>query len=115
VIAAACVVAFAITLSVLAAQSAARVRRGEGLAAQERAKTPPRMTASDLGLGEADFLLPSFQPPVLEPRYAPFRPRESRWTAEQVSQYWVAPRKIASDLVQSENDRAIQRLFQDVP
>ncbi len=105
-----------ITLSVLASQSASRARRAAELESPARGpQAPPPITAADLALGEDDFLLPSLQAPAQELRYAPFRPRQQRWTPEQAAKYWVSPRQIATDLVQAENDRAIQRLFQDVP
>ncbi len=106
-----------ITLSVLASSAAARSRRASAQAREEtrRAKQPPAFTAEDLALGAEDFLLPSLESPVLQPRYAPFRPRQSRWSAEQAAKYWVSPREIATEMVESMNDRAIQRLFQDVP
>ena len=110
-------IAFVITLSVLASSSAARARQASAQAAEEsrRAKKPPAFTAEDLALGAEDFLLPSLESPVLEPRYAPFRPRQSQWSVEQAAKYWVAPRDIATEMVESTNDRTIQRLFQDVP
>ncbi len=105
-----------ITLSVLASRSAGQAQRAAEMAPTARgAPTPPPITAADLALGEDDFLLPSFEAPAQEPRYVPFRPRRQRWTAEEAAKYWVPPRQIATDLVQAENDRAIQRLFQDVP
>ena len=47
--------------------------------------------------------------------YQPFRPRERRWTQEEIRKYWVAPRDIAIDLVSRANDQAMARLFQDIP
>lgn len=110
-------IAFVITLSVLASSSVARARQVSARALEEsrRPKKPPAFTAEDLALGAEDFLLPSLESPVLEPRYAPFRPRQSRWSVEEVAKYWVSPRDIATEMVESMNDRAIQRLFQDVP
>ncbi len=110
-------VAFVITLSVLAGQSATRSRRDAELAraAAPKAQAPKPPTAADLGLGEDDFLLPSFSAPAQELRYVPFRPRQARWSAEEVARYWVSPRQIATDLAAAANDRAIQQLFQDVP
>ena len=109
--------AFVITLSVLAGQSAARSSREAALAreAGRKARAPTLPTAADLGLGGDDFLLPSFAAPAQELRYVPFRPRQARWSAEEVARYWVAPRQIATDLVAAANDRAIQQLFKDVP
>jgi len=115
-VAAACLLAFVITLSVLASSSAGRSRQAaQALEESRREKKPPAFTAEDLALGAEDFLLPSLEPPVLQPRYAPFRPRQSRWSAEQAAKYWVSPRDIATEMVESMNDRTIQRLFQDVP
>ena len=113
----AALVALVISLSIVASSSAARSRRAAEMAQQERLrqKKTPAFTLEDLALGPEDFLLPSLQGPSLEPRYAPFRPRLSRWSAEQASKYWVSPRDIATEMVQSMNDRAIERLFHDVP
>ena len=47
--------------------------------------------------------------------YVPFRPRLKRWSAELAAKYWVAPREVATEIVQTINDQNIQRLFQDVP
>ena len=109
--------AFVITLSVLAGQSAARSRRDAELAQAAGPRAPAQRppTAAELGLGEDDFLLPSFAAPAQELRYVPFRPRRARWSAEEVARYWVAPRQIATDLAAAGNERAIQQLFQDVP
>jgi hypothetical protein len=115
-IAAACALAFVITLSVLASSSAARTRQAAKAQEESRRASAPRaLTSEDLALGADDFLLPSFEPPALQPRYAPFRPRRSRWSAEEAAKYWIPPRRIATEMVESMNDRAIRRLFQDVP
>ena len=103
-----------ITLSVMGSQASGARRAQAAPETRRQAQAPRPPTAADLGLGEDDYLLPSFQAPAQELRYAPYRPRQARWSAEEVARYWVPLRRIATDLVAAQNDRAIQRLFQDV-
>jgi hypothetical protein len=109
-------VAFVITLSILVSGTAARSRRAAAQALEEsrRAQKKPLLSAEELALGVEDFMLPEYQRPESAPKYAPFRPRLARWSAEAAARYWVPPRDIALELVQSMNDQSIQRLFQDV-
>jgi hypothetical protein len=111
------VLAFVITLSVLASSTAARARREAAQAREDgaRAKKKPPLTAEELALSSEDFILPAPQPPAAGLRYTPFRPRLTRWSAELAAKYWVSPRDIAAEIVQSMNDQNMQRLFQDVP
>ena len=48
-------------------------------------------------------------------QYAPFRPRITRWSADLAAKYWVSPRDIAAEIIQSVNDQNMQRLFQGIP
>jgi len=116
IIAAACVVAFIITLSVLAGSTAARARQAAALAREDaqRAQKKPVLTTEELALGVDDFMLPAPPPMESEPRYVPFRPRLTRWSPELAARYWVSPRQIATEIVESMNDQYIERLFQDV-
>ena len=43
------------------------------------------------------------------------RPRLDRWREEQVNRYWIPLEDIALDLVRRENDRRIEKLFEDIP
>jgi hypothetical protein len=116
-VAGAAVLAFVITLFILASSIAGQTRRAAAQALLERAaaKTQPLLTTEGLALGAEDFILPSLDRPEVKPSYAPFRPRITRWSADLASKYWVAPRGIAQEIVQSINDQNMQRLFQDVP
>ena len=115
-VAAVAAVAFVITLAILAGSLASRERLAATRARQEaaRAQKKPILTTEELSLGVEDFMLPASPSTDTQPRYAPFRPRLARWTAEQAAKYWVAPRQVATEIVESENDQLIQRLFQDV-
>jgi len=109
-------VAFLVTLTILATSLAARTRQTAAQAREEalRARKKPVLTTEELALSVDDFMLPA--PPAAEggPRYVPFRPRLARWTAEIADRYWVSPREIATEIVESMNDRSMERLFQDV-
>ncbi len=117
VIAGAALLAFVITLIVVASSTGARTRQAAAAALQERKgrEKPPLFSPEELALSPEDFLVPA--PPSVETslRYAPFRPRLTRWSEELASRYWVAPRQITREIVESINDKEIQRLFQDVP
>jgi hypothetical protein len=114
-VAAAALLAFVITLSVLAASAAGRSRKA---AAQEREESAlmkkPLVTMEELALGAEDFILPALERPEELPQYVPFRPRMKKWSDELAARYWVSPRDIAAEIVGSVNDQNIQRLFQDV-
>ena len=109
--------AFVITLSVVASTTAERSRRAAAQALQEsaRMKKPPLLTTEELALGAEDFILPPLDRPEAGPAYVPYRPRLTRWSQDLASKYWVAPRDIATEIVESINDRNTQRLFEDVP
>ena len=109
--------AFVITLAVLGSSAAARSRREAAQATEEsaRSKKQPLLSAEELALSSEDFILPPLDRPAAKLKYAPFRPRLTRWSADLAAKYWVAPRDIAAEIVQSINDQNMQRLFQDVP
>ena len=109
--------AFVITLAVAVSSAAARTRREAAQAREEsaRPKKQPMLTAEDLALSPEDFLLPPLDRPAAKMQYAPFRPRITRWSADLAAKYWVAPRDIAAEIVESINDRNMERLFRDVP
>jgi len=109
--------AFVITLAVLASSTAARSRRQAAQVNEDsaRSKKKPLISAEELALSTEDFILPRLDRPASKPQYAPFRPRLTRWSAELAAKYWVAPRDIAAGIVASINDQNMQRLFQDVP
>ncbi len=75
----------------------------------------PLLTTEELALGAEDFVLPPLDRPEAPMEYVPFRPRITRWSQDLTSKYWVAPRDIATEIVESINDRNIRRLFEDVP
>jgi hypothetical protein len=116
-VAGAALLAFVITLAVLASSAASRARRDEARAREDsaRAKNQPLLTAEELALSSEDFILPPLDRPAARLVYAPFRSRLTRWSAELSAKYWVAPRDIATEMVASMNDQNMQRLFQDVP
>jgi hypothetical protein len=43
------------------------------------------------------------------------RSKLKRWGEEQINRYWVPLEEIALDLVRRENDRRIEKLFEDIP
>ena len=65
-------------------------------------------------LGVQDFILPQT---VAEDSGAPYllRRRLDRWREEQVARYWIPLEDIALDLIRRENDRRIEKLFEDIP
>jgi hypothetical protein len=117
VVAGVALLAFVITLVVVASSAAGRSRRAAAQAMEEsaRAKKQPILTTEELALGAEDFILPPFDRPEPKLEYVPFRPRLTRWSADLASKYWVAPRDIAVEIVESINDQNMERLFQDVP
>jgi len=111
------VLAFVITLAVVVPSAGDRARRAASTAKEQgaRRKMPPLLTAEELALGSEDFILPSLDLPTDGMHYAPFRPRITRWSADLAAKYWVSPRDIAAEIIQSVNDQNMQRLFQDIP
>ena len=109
--------AFVITLAVAASAASGRARRASAQAAEDsaREKKKPLLTMEELALGAEDFILPPLDRPEAQQQYAPFRPRLTRWSADLASKYWVAPRDIATEIVETINDQNARRLFQDVP
>ena len=115
VIAGACVIAFIVTLAVVSSSRGARTRR---LAAEERqsiARTPKpaALSPDELALTPEDFMLLS-QPTEKTPRYVPFRPPQTYWSAETVEKYWIPPRKVIIEALQAANDLNMRRLFESV-
>ncbi len=108
--------AFLITLMIAASSAAARARQAAAQSREEarRAQKAPILTTEELALSVDDFILPPPPPTETEPRYVPFRPRQTRWSAEAADRYWVAPRQIATEIVESMNDASMERLFRDV-
>ena len=109
--------AFVIALAVLSSAAAGRSRRAAAQTEEEsaRAKKKPLLTMEELALGAEDFILPPLDRPEPRLEYVPFRPRLKRWSADLAAKYWVAPRDVATEIVQTINDQNMQRLFQDVP
>ena len=110
------VLAFVITLAVVSSSGGARTRR---LVAEERqalahTQKPPALTPDELALTPEDFMLPVPQPAEKTPRFIPFRPQQSQWSAETVRKYWIPPRQVTLDLLQAANDQNMRRLFEKV-
>ena len=78
------------------------------------AQSPGSGSGAAEALSVQDFILPrevkgdSPEPHLL-------RPKLERWQEEQVNRYWVPLEDIARDLVRRENDRRIEKLFEDIP
>ncbi|UCF98970.1 MAG: hypothetical protein JSV89_05380 [Spirochaetaceae bacterium] len=71
-------------------------------------------------IGSEDALsIHDFMPPQVaqEDSSEPYllRPKMDRWTEEQVKRYWIPLEEIAMDLIRRENDRRIEKLFEDIP
>jgi hypothetical protein len=111
------VLAFVVTLAVISSAAAGRSRSAAAQTAEEsaRAKKKPLLTMQELALGAEDFILPPLDRPEPRLEYVPFRPRLKRWSADLAAKYWVTPRDVATEIVQTVNDQNMQRLFQDVP
>jgi hypothetical protein len=65
-------------------------------------------------LSVQDFILPSTVRPDSAGPYL-LRPRLDRWGEQQVDRYWIPLDEIALDLLQRENDRRMEELFEDIP
>jgi hypothetical protein len=117
IVAGVALLAFIITLSVMASSVGARSRRRAQEARQEleRPRTPPVLSADDLALTPDDFLLPQAPSMNTDIPYVPFRPRLDRWPAEIAGKYWIPPRDIAIDVLRAVNDENMKRLLQGVP
>jgi hypothetical protein len=113
-----CLVAFVVTLVVMTSSVGARARRAAEAAREEAqedmAREKPLVDTDDISVTAEDFLLPTFTPAPVHPAYVPYRTPTAKWSREMVEKYWVPPRSIALEIVQSMNDRAVERLFQDV-
>jgi hypothetical protein len=44
-----------------------------------------------------------------------WREPQARWTAEQVSRYWVDPSEISLDYLVEQNDQLIEEMLRSVP
>jgi hypothetical protein len=117
IVAGAALLAFVITLAVLAAQAGARARGTAAAARQEMQRTAkkPLLSAEELEITPEDYMIPNLAPAPLTQQYVPYRPRLPRWNPELVQKYWVDPKEIAKEIVGSINDRAMEQLFQNVP
>ena len=109
--------AFVITLIVLASAAGARARKQARDLLTETAPSiaSPALHPEDFGITADDYLRPSVAAVDTALQYVPFRPRMSRWTPELISKYWISPRQIATEIVASLNDQNIRRLFESVP
>jgi hypothetical protein len=116
IIAGVSVLAFIVTLAVISSSEGGSARRvvAEERQALQRTQKPAALTPEELSLTPEDFLLPLPQSPERTAHYVPFRPRLSRWSAEAVGKYWIPPRQIILDILQSANDQNIRRLFEKV-
>ena len=65
-------------------------------------------------LSVQDFILPQSVPEDTGEPYL-LRPRLERWGEQQVGRYWIPLETIALDLVERDNDRRIEELFEDIP
>ena len=117
IIAGAALVAFIVTLAVLASSSGSQSRRRAQEARQEQEKTrqAPVLSAEELELTPDDFLLPQAPAVDTDLSYVPFRPRLEKWSAEMAGKYWIPPRDIAVDVLKAVNDENMKRLLQGVP
>jgi len=117
IIAGAALLAFVITLAVLASQAGARAREVSQASLQEssRARKKPLLSADELEITPEDYLVPDLLPAPAPRQYEPYRPHLKRWSQELVQKYWVDPREIVKELVGSLNDRNMEKLFQNVP
>ncbi len=117
IVAGVALIAFIVTLLVMIPGSAARARRRAADQRQEAAaaKKPPSLSPAELALTPEDYLLPPAPRVDYALHYVPFRPRLERWPAEVAGKYWISPREIAIDALESVNDRNMERLFQEVP
>ena len=73
---------------------------------------------SGAGSGDAlsvqDFILPQSVPEDTGELHL-LRPRLERWGEQQVGRYWIPLEAIALELIERENDRRIEELFEDIP
>ena len=114
IVAGVALLAFIITLSVMASSVGARARR-RAQQEQQQPRTQPILSAEDLALTPDDFILPQAPSMSTDIPYVPFRPRLEQWSAEIAGKYWISPRDIAIDVLRSVNDENMKMLLQDVP
>ena len=94
--------AFIVTLAVMASSVGARSRRRAQEARQELETTAHAarpVSARSLTLTPDDFLLPQASAVDTDLPYVPFRPRLEKWSAEMAGKYWIPPRDIAIDVL----------------
>ncbi len=117
IIAGAALLAFIVTLVIMASSTGSRARRRALEARQEleRTRTQPALTAEDLELTADDFLLPRAPAVGTALSYVPYRPRLERWSAEMAARYWIPPREVVIDVLRKINDENMKRLLQEVP
>jgi hypothetical protein len=68
----------------------------------------------DLGAQSGSGALREAQAAGQAPPYL-LREPLARWSPEQVQRYWIPLEQVAVDLIQRENDRQVQALFEGVP
>ena len=63
----------------------------------------------------SDLIIPEEFLESDEPDWFYYRERQTRWTDEQVSRYWVDPRIIGLEVLERRNDEIIEEMFEHVP
>ena len=87
---------------------------------QTRAVLQPRQAQKQASaftenvLTPEDFDLPPLPRSDQPPDYYFFRPRLSKWSKENVEKFWVPPRQIATDTIETINDKNMESLFEKV-
>jgi len=66
-------------------------------------------------ISEDRFLLENQLKNVYSVEYIPFRTQKTKWTEEQVAQYWQDAREAGVEVLQEKNTQLIKKLLSDVP
>lgn len=66
-------------------------------------------------VGFADMVVPENYASAPFWRWYYYRPPLEQWTDEQVAEFWIDPRDIGLDLLESKNDEVVDEFFGRVP
>jgi hypothetical protein len=62
----------------------------------------------------SDFIIPESWLTIPESKFYNFRQKLDSWSAEQLNEYWVPPRKIIIEILAQQNDKYIKELFETI-
>lgn len=71
-------------------------------------------TSKKFDLLISDMIIPEDYTEEPSSRWYLSRPPLRKWSEEQIARYWIDPRQIGIEILEKENDRLIEEMFEDV-